>query len=362
MSQGRIAPKIELTESEERTLRSWVRAHSTGQSLALRARIVLMAAQGKLNLEIADHLDVSRLTVGRWRLRFAQERLRGLTDMPRSGRPRSVSDEVVADVVRRTLETKPRNATHWSSRSLAKEMDLSQSTVSRIWRAFGLQPHRSGTFKLSTDPLFIEKVHDVTALYLDPPEHDVVLCVDEKSQIQALERTQPSLPMRAGRIEQRTWDYVRHGTTTLFAALNAATGKVIGSVHRRHRTQEFLKFLRKIDSQVPENLDVHLILDNYQTHKTPAVKRWLLRHPRFHLHFTPTYSSWLNLVERWFAELTEKQLRRSSHTSIQRLERDIKEWIEIHNEDPKPFVWTKTADEILSSIARFCVRTCDSEH
>lgn len=362
MSQGRIAPRIELTEPEERTLRSWVRARSTGQSLALRARIVLLAAQGKLNLEIADRLGVSRMTVGRWRQRFAKERLRGLTDMPRSGRPRSVSDELVAEIVRRTLETKPRNATHWSSRSLAKEMELSQSTVSRIWRAFGLQPHRSGTFKLSTDPLFIEKVHDVTALYLDPPEHAVVLCVDEKSQVQALERTQPVLPMRAGRIEQRTWDYVRHGTTTLFAALNTATGKVIGSVHRRHRTQEFLKFLRKIDAQVPEHLDVHLILDNYQTHKTPAVKRWLLRHPRFQLHFTPTYSSWLNLVERWFAELTEKRLRRSSHKSVQRLERDIKEWIEIHNEDPKPFVWTKTADEILSSIARFCVRTCDSEH
>jgi transposase len=362
MPQGRIAAPITLSEPEERTLRSWLRAHSMGQALALRARIVLLAAEGKSNLEIAEHLDVSRLTVGRWRQRFATEGLRGLSDMPRSGRPRSVSDDVVAEVVRRTLETKPREATHWSSRSLAQEMDLSQSTISRIWRAFGLQPHRSATFKLSTDPLFIEKVHDVTALYLDPPEHAVVLCVDEKSQIQALERTQPMLPMSIGHVEQRTWDYVRHGTTTLFAALDAATGHVIGSVHRRHRTQEFLQFLRKIDAGVPEHLGIHLILDNYQTHKTPAVKRWLLRHPRFELHFTPTYSSWLNLVERWFAELTQKRLRRSSHSSVQRLERDLKAWIEVHNEEPKPFVWTKSADEILSSIARFCVRTCDSGH
>lgn len=362
MPQGRIAPKIELTEPEERTLCSWARARKTGQALALRAQIVLLAAQGLQNLEIADRLDVTRDTVGRWRKRFASERLRGLTDMPRSGRPRSVADDQVAEVIRTTLETKPRNATHWSTRSMAEELGMSQSTVSRIWRAFGLQPHRSETFKLSTDPLFVEKVHDVTALYLDPPERAVVLCVDEKSQVQALERTQPVLPMRFGQVERRTWDYVRHGTTTLFAALNTATGHVIGSLHRRHRAQEFLKFLRKIDAEVPPHLDVHLILDNYTTHKTEKVKRWLLRHARFHLHFIPTYSSWLNLVERWFAELTQKKLRRSSHSSVRRLEKDIKEWVEIHNEDPRPFVWTKTADEILSSIARFCVRTCDSEH
>ena len=362
MPQGRIAPKIELTEPEERTLCSWARARKTGQALALRAQIVLLAAQGLQNLEIADRLDVTRDTVGRWRKRFASERLRGLTDMPRSGRPRSVSDEKVAEVIRRTLETKPRDATHWSSRAMAEATDLSQSTVSRIWRAFGLKPHRSETFKLSPDPLFIEKVHDVVGLYLDPPEHAMVLCVDEKSQVQALERTQPVLPMRFGQVEKNTWDYVRHGTTTLFAALDTATGHVIGSVRRRHRTQEFLKFLKKIDAEVPDHLDVHLVLDNYTTHKTEAVKRWLLRHPRFELHFIPTYSSWLNLVERWFAELTRKKLQRSSHTSVQRLERDLREWLEISNEEPKPFVWTKTASEILSKIARFCVRTCDSGH
>lgn len=362
MPQGQKAVQIELTEAEERTLRSWARARKTGQAMALRARIVLLAAQGRTNLEIADRLEVSRLTVGKWRRKFAEEGLRGLSDMPRSGRPRSVSDEKVAEVIRRTLETKPRDATHWSSRAMAEETELSQSTVSRIWRAFGLQPHRSETFKLSPDPLFIEKVHDVVGLYLDPPEHAMVLCVDEKSQVQALERTQPVLPMRFGQVEKNTWDYVRHGTTTLFAALDTATGHVIGSLHRRHRTQEFLKFLKKIDVEVPDHLDVHLVLDNYSTHKTEGVKRWLLRHPRFQLHFIPTYSSWLNLVERWFAELTRKKLQRSSHTSVQRLERDLREWLEVSNENPQPFVWTKTADEILSKLARFCVRTCDSGH
>lgn len=362
MPQGRKAAPIELTEAEERTLRSWTRARKTGQAMALRARIVLLAAQGVTNLEITDRLDVSRATVGKWRQRFAAEGLRGLSDMPRGGRPRSVSDEKVAEVIRRTLETKPRSATHWSTRAMAEETDLSQSTVSRIWRAFGLKPHRSETFKLSPDPLFIEKVHDVVGLYLDPPEHAIVLCVDEKSQVQALERTQPVLPMRFGQVERRTWDYVRHGTTTLFAALDTATGHVIGSLHRRHRTREFLEFLKKIDADVPDHLGVHLVLDNYTTHKTEKVKRWLLRHPRFQLHFIPTYSSWLNLVERWFAELTSKKLQRSSHTSVRRLERDIREWLEINNENPRPFVWRKTADEILSKIARFCVRTCDSGH
>ena len=362
MPQGQKAVQIELTEAEERTLLSWARASKSGQAEALRARILLLAAQGLTNLEIADRLDVSRLTVGKWRRQFAAEGLRGLSDMPRSGRPRSVSDERVAEVIRKTLETKPRDATHWSSRAMAKETDLSQSTVSRIWRAFGLKPHRSETFKLSPDPLFIEKVHDVVGLYLDPPEHAIVLCVDEKSQVQALERTQPVLPMRFGQVEKHTWDYIRHGTTTLFAALDTATGHVIGSLHRRHRTQEFLKFLKKIDAEVPHHLDVHLVLDNYTTHKTESVKRWLLRHPRFQLHFIPTYSSWLNLVERWFAELTSKKLQRSSHTSVQRLERDLREWLDVSNEAPRPLVWTKTADEILSKLARFCVRTCDSGH
>ncbi|WP_443048341.1 IS630 family transposase [Streptomyces sp. H39-C1] len=357
-------PKVELTLSgEERAaLEEWVRRRSTPQAWALRCRIVLACAEGVSNKDVAAQLGSTPQAVGRWRARFVQYRIAGLGDMPRPGGPRTVTDEQVAAVVTRTLESKPKNATHWSTRSMAKEMGLSQSSVSRIWRAFGLQPHRSQTFKLSTDPYFVDKVHDVVGLYLDPPERALVFCVDEKSQIQALDRSQPVLPMMPGVPERATHDYVRAGTTTLFAALEVATGKVIGSLHRRHRAEEFKKFLIKLDKEVPADLDVHLICDNYATHKTPAIKKWLLAHPRFQLHFTPTGSSWLNLVERWFAELTNKQIRRGVHKSVQALEKDIRNWIATWNTDPKPYVWTKTADEILERLASYLNRIPDSEH
>jgi transposase len=265
-------------------------------------------------------------------------------------------------VITKTLESTPRDATHWSTRGMAKVSGMSQSTVGRIWRAFGLQPHRSETFKLSKDPLFVDKVRDIVGLYLDPPDRAMVLCVDEKSQIQALDRTQPLLPMRPGQVERRTHDYVRHGTTSLFAALDTKTGKVIGELHRRHRSQEFRQFLDTIDANVPAPLDVHLILDNYGTHKTATIRRWLLKHPRFHLHFTPTSASWINLVERWFALLTDKQIRRATHRSTYALETAIRTYLALHNADPKPFIWTKTADQILASVARFCKRISDSGH
>jgi transposase len=357
-------PKAELTLSgEERAaLEEWVRRRSTPQAWALRCRIVLACAEGVSNKDVAAQLGSTPQAVGRWRARFVQYRIAGLGDMPRPGGPRTVTDEQVAAVVTRTLESTPNNATHWSTRSMAKEMGLSQSSVSRIWRAFGLQPHRSQTFKLSTDPYFVDKVHDVVGLYLDPPERALVFCVDEKSQIQALDRSQPVLPMMPGVPERATHDYVRAGTTTLFAALEVATGKVIGSLHRRHRAEEFKKFLIKLDREVPAGLDIHLICDNYATHKTPAIKKWLLAHPRFQLHFTPTGSSWLNLVERWFAELTNKQIRRGVHKSVQALEKDIRDWIATWNTDPKPYVWTKTADEILERLASYLNRIPDSEH
>jgi len=354
--------RVELTASERETLESWVRRTTTAQGLAQRARIVLACAEDVVNIEVADRLGVSRLTVGKWRARFLEHRLDGLLDEPRPGRPREIGDKDVERVITRTLETKPPDATHWTTRTLARQMGMSHATVGRIWRAFGLQPHRVESFKLSNDPLFVDKVRDIVGLYMDPPERALVLCVDEKSQIQALDRTQPTLPMLPGQAERRTWDYVRHGTTNLFAAFDVKSGHVIGSVHRRHRSQEFLAFLRTIDAEVPATLDVHLILDNYTTHKTEQVKRWLLRRPRFHMHFTPTYSSWINLVERWFAALTEKRLRRSAHTSVRRLEADIGEWVRLHNQDPKPFRWTKTADEILASIARYCERTSETGH
>jgi len=357
-------PKAELTLSDEEraALEEWVRRRSTPQAWALRCRIVLACAEGASNKDVAAQLGSTPHAVGRWRARFVQYRIAGLGDMPRPGGPRTVTDEQVAAVVTKTLESTPKNATHWSTRSMAKEMGLSQSSVSRIWRAFGLQPHRSETFKLSTDPYFVDKVHDVVGLYLDPPERALVFCVDEKSQIQALDRSQPVLPMMPGVPERATHDYVRAGTTTLFAALEVATGKVIGSLHRRHRAEEFKKFLIKLDKEVPAGLDIHLICDNYATHKTPAIKKWLLAHPRFQLHFTPTGSSWLNLVERWFAELTNKQIRRGVHRSVQALEKDIRNWIAAWNTDPKPYVWTKTADEILERLASYLNRIPDSEH
>jgi len=328
----------------------------------LRCRIILACAAGVSNKDVAARLGATPHAVGRWRARFVEHRIAGLGDMPRPGGPRTVTDEQVAAVVTATLESSPANATHWSTRAMAAQMGLSQSTVSRIWRAFGLQPHRAETFKLSTDPYFVDKVHDVVGLYLDPPERALVFCVDEKSQIQALDRSQPVLPMMPGVPQRVTHDYVRAGTTTLFAALEVATGKVIGSLHRRHRAEEFKKFLIKVDQEVPADLDVHLVLDNYATHKTPAIKTWLVAHPRFHLHFTPTGSSWLNLVERWFAELTNKQIRRGVHKSVQALENDIRAWITAWNTDPKPYVWTRTAEEILERLASYLNRIPDSAH
>jgi transposase len=362
MPRGRPMPVLTLATEERETLERWVRRPKTAQALAQRARIVLACAGGQRNGDVAERERVTRQTVGRWRARFVTKRLDGILDEPRPGAPRRVSDADVERVLTRTLESTPRDATHWSTRALARTCGLSQSTVSRVWRAFALQPHRSETFKLSRDPLFIEKVRDIVGLYLHPPDKALVLCVDEKSQIQALDRTQPLLPMRPGQVERRTHDYVRHGTTSLFAALNVKSGMVIGQCHRRHRALEFRKFLRRIDAAAPAALDLHLILDNYGTHKTPLIRRWLARHPRFHLHFTPTSASWINLVERWFAMLTEKQIRRGVHRSTRELEEAVLHYINTHNRQPKPFVWTKTADEILASVSRFCQRISNSGH
>jgi transposase len=362
MARGRRLQELVLTSTERERLLEWTRRHKSAQALALRSRIVLSAADGHGNREIARRLRVTGQTVGKWRSRFLERRLDGLLDEPRPGAPRRIGDAAVESVIARTLHERPVGATHWSSRLMADASGLSQSAVVRIWHAFGLQPHRTETFKLSTDPLFVEKVRDIVGLYLDPPTQALVLCVDEKSQIQALDRTQPALPMMPGLPERRTYDYLRHGTTTLFAALDIATGEVIGQLHRRHRSTEFLKFLRTIDAQVPEQLDVHLVMDNYGTHKTATVRRWLARHPRFHVHFTPTSASWINQVERFFATLTERQIRRGTHRSTLELERAIKDYLAIHNRDPKPFVWTKSADQILESLKRFCMRTSNSGH
>src|SRR3954469_12734155 len=344
------------------TLEGWARRRNSAQALALRARIVLGAAAGEGNTELAERLGVTRMTVAKWRTRFVTHRVDGLLDEPRPGRPRTISDEQVEEVIVRTLETAPTDATHWSTRSMAREVALTQTAVSRIWRAFGLQPHRTETWKLSRDPLFIDKVRDVVGLYLAPPERAVVLCVDEKSQIQALDRTAPILPMLPGTPERATHDYQRAGTSSLYAALDITSGQVIGALHQRHRAIEFKKFLQTIDREVPDELAVHLVLDNSSTYKTPAIQRWLAGHPRFVLHFTPTSSSWLNLVERWFAELTTKKLRRGAHRSVGALNADIRAWIETWNDNPRAFVWTKTADQILESIARYCQRINDSRH
>jgi transposase len=354
--------RVELSADERAQLESWTRRRTSAQALALRSRIVLLAADGRKNTEIAAELGVHRNMVAKWRSRFLEHRLDGLSDEPRPGRPRTVSDQHVEAVVVKTLESTPKDATHWSTRSMAREVGLTQSAVQRIWKAFGLQPHRQQSWKLSKDPLFIDKVRDVVGLYLNPPERAVVLCVDEKSQIQALDRTAPILPMLPGTPERATHDYKRAGTSSLYAALDLTTGKVIGRLHSRHRAIEFKQFLAAVDREVPAHLDVHLVLDNSSTHKTPAIQRWLAAHPRFVLHFTPTSSSWLNLVERWFAELTSKLLRRGAHRSVRQLNADIRAWIETWNHDPRPFVWTKTADEILESIARYCQRINESRH
>jgi transposase len=357
-----VAVRIDLSDQERAQLEAWSRRRTTAQALAQRSRIVLAAADGLKNVEIAEQLGVGRPMVTKWRNRFAEHRLDGLVDEPRPGRPRTISDDQVEEVIVKTLETTPKHATHWSTRSMAAEVGLTQNAILRIWHAYGLQPHRTDTFKLSKDPLFVDKVHDVVGLYLNPPERAVVLCVDEKSQIQALDRTQPILPLLPGVPERRSHDYKRAGTSSLYAALELTTGKVLGALHRRHRAIEFKKFLQLIDREVPAHLDVHLVLDNSSTHKTPAIKRWLAAHPRFVLHFTPTSSSWLNLVERWFAELTNKLLRRGTHHSVPALNADIRAWIETWNHDPHPYVWTKTADQILESIANYCNRINPSRH
>ena len=362
MALGRPIPLLQLSREERETLERWVRRPTSAQALCLRARIVLACAQGKNNMQVAQQMHLSKPTVGKWRGRFVARRLDGLLDEPRPGAPRKIGDADVERVLTWTLEKRPPDATHWSTRSMAQRSGLSQSAVSRIWRAFALQPHRTETFQLSKDPLFIEKVRDIVGLYLTPPDKALVLCADEKTQIQALDRSQPLLPMRPGQAERRTHDYVRHGTTSLFAALELKSGCVLGDLHARHRSVEFRKFLDRIDTAVPGALDVHLILDNYGTHKTPLIHRWLARHPRFHLHFTPTGASWLNLVERWFAALTEKQIRRGVHRSTRELEEAIRRYIEISNQHAKPFVWTKTADEILAAVGRFCKRISDSRH
>jgi transposase len=351
---------IELTEEERARLVELARRQKTANAVARRARIVLAAADGLGNTEIANTLGFGRATAEKYRNRFLRRRLDGLLDEPRPGAPRKVTDAQVEQVVTKTLETTPRGETHWSRRSMARDVGLSPDTIGRIWRAFGLQPHRAESFKLSPDPQFIDKVRDIVGLYLSPPANAVVLCVDEKSQIQALERSQPLLPMRPGQVERHTHDYERHGTTTLFAALNVATGTVLRRCLARHRHQEYLRFLRDIDVHVPETLDVHLVVDNYATHKTPQVMRWLAKHPRFHLHFTPTYSSWLNQVERLFAELTNKAIRRGSFQSVSALVKAIHEYLDARTD--KPFVWTATADQILESIRRFCLRTSRPGH
>jgi transposase len=362
MASPKLDPVV-LTDEERQVLEGWARRRKTAQALALRSRIVLACAAGGTVSDVAAGLGSSRATVSKWRSRFLASRLEGLSDEPRPGRPRTVTDEHVEKVITATLEQEPPNGdTHWSTRSMARSEGMSQSAVSRIWRAFGLKPHIIQTWKLSTDPQFIDKVRDVVGLYMAPPENALVLCVDEKSQIQALDRTAPCLPMLPTTPARRTHDYVRNGTTSLFAAFDLASGSVIAQHYRRHRHQEFLRFLKLIDKAVPAGLDLHLVLDNYATHKTPAIHQWLLKHPRFHLHFTPTSSSWMNLVERWFAELTNRKLRRSAHRSVTELEADIRTWINEWNKDPKPFVWTKTADEILETLAAYCERIIDSVH
>ena len=356
------AAEIVLTDAERAELQGWVRRRSSAAGLALRARIVLAAADGGSNVDVADRLDLDRGTIRKWRNRFAESRCDGLLDEPRPGRPRVIGDDRIEALITATLETTPADATHWSTRSMAEHLGLSQSMVSRVWRAFGLAPHKQDSWKLSKDPLFVAKVRDVVGLYLNPPERALVLCVDEKTQIQALNRTATVFPMLPGAPARASHDYVRHGISSLYAALDVATGQVIGSLHARHRSQEFLAFLKKIDAEVPADLDVHLVLDNASTHKTPQVKRWLTAHPRFVLHFTPTSSSWLNLVERWFAELTTKKLRRGTHTSVRELNTDIRAWIDTWNDNPRPYVWTKTADQILASIGNHCRRINDSGH
>jgi len=357
--RGRVAKPLSgltLQAGEREKLDLLAARPTVSQRAALRARIILASADGQTSVQVADSLSVSPASVYKWRHRFAKGRLASLTDAPRSGTPRTIVDKQVEDVITRTLEMTPKNATHWSTRSMAEATGLTQNAIWRIWRTFGLQPHRQETFKLSTDPFFIEKVRDVVGLYMNPPEHALVLSVDEKAQVQALDRTQPLLPMKPGFTEKRTHDYYRHGTTSLFAALNVASGEVVGRCYRQHRHQEFLRFLKVIDQEFQKDIELHLILDNYQTHKTPDIQRWLIRHPRFQIHFIPTSTSWLNQVELWFAQITRQRIRRGSFNAVRELEQAIMNYIENHNHNPKPFVWTATADKIFDKIKTICER------
>ena len=359
---GRPTATVTLSDDDREVLERWSRRPSTAQALAMRARIVLVAAEGATNIEIGERVGCHPNTAGKWRNRFVAAGVDGLHDEPRPGAPRSITDADVERVIVTTLEQQPRDATHWSTRSLADKVGMSQSAVSRIWRAFGLRPHLIEDFKLSPDPLFIDKVRDIVGLYLNPPDAAVVLCVDEKTQVQALDRTAPVLPMLPGTPQRRTHDYRRNGTTNLYAALDVASGNVIAEMTARHRAEEFRRFLNTIDDTVPDHLDVHIVLDNASTHKTPSIQRWLVRHPRFRFHFTPTYSSWMNLVERWFAELTTKWLRRGTHRSVRELVASIRTWITDWNDNPRPYVWHKTADQILDTLAQYSQRISDSGH
>lgn len=361
-AKGRPRQEIELGEVEAAELKRLVRKHTLERNISTRAQIVLLCAEGMTDRQVAERLNVCQRTVGNWRKRFLAAGLSGLSDAPRSGAPRSISDEEVEKIIKLTLESLPGDATHWSTRSMARQSGMSQTAVSRIWRAFGLKPHLVDTFKISTDPFFVEKVRDVVGLYMSPPQNAIVFCVDEKSQIQALDRTQPLLPMRPGQAERRTHDYKRYGTTTLFAALDTLSGKLIGQCFPRHRSEEFKKFLASVEKNIPKELDIHIILDNYGTHKTKLVQQWLLKHPRVQLHFIPTSSSWLNMIERWFAELTNKQIKRGVHRSVKALEEAINAFIAATNENPKPFVWLKTADQIIEAVGRFCERIYNSGH
>jgi len=351
---GRPIPPLILTAEERQTLETMVRRRRAAHRDVMRARVILLAAQGRSNTEIVRATKLSGHTVGRWRQRFLSKRLRGLSELPRSGAPRQITDAKIQELIALTLESKPKEATHWSTRKLAERCGVSRQSISRIWRAFGLQPHRAELFTLSTDPYFVDKVRDVVGLYMNPPDNALVLCVDEKTQVQALERSQPVLPMRPSRPERRTHDYYRHGTLSMFAALDVATGKIIGSTKHKHRTREFLSFLRQIDAEVSAQLDIHVVLDNYATHKTNAVENWLGKHPRWHLHFIPTHSSWLNQVERFFAKITSQRIRRGVFRSLKELEHAIEDYLEHHNQNPKPFRWTASADLILGKVGALC--------
>ena len=360
MAIGRPTKPLDVAEEEKAKLTMLAHRPKSSQALAMRARIVLGCAEGLSNAAVAKRLRITGATVCKWRERFRVSRLEGLLDEPRLGAPRSITDSKIEEVVTKTLESMPENSTHWSTRLMAEKIGLSQSAIVRIWHAFGLQPHRAENFKFSKDPQFVEKVRDIVGLYMNPPDHAIVLCVDEKSQVQALNRTQPMLPLAPGVPARQSHDYERHGVTSLFAALNVATGEAISKCHRRHRQQEFLKFLSEIDATIPAGPQVHVVMDNYGTHKVDRVRNWFRRHPRYHVHFTPTSGSWLNLVERLFAEVTERCVRRGSHTSVRQLEKAMLDYLGQRNRDPKPFVWTADADLILGKVERFCKRISDS--